>query len=164
MLRKYKPFASEDKSFSWWWLGIQVGVITALIIWWWLDRRKKKQPQFANSSGDQQKSQSILLFDGDPKTGRVPTTPRSTPIEPDDLRMIEGIGPKIQMTLQAAGIETFTQLAAAQPVDLKQILVEAGIRIGDPDTWPEQAAWAAKGDWDALTEFQSTLQGGRRVE
>ena len=46
---------------------------------------------------------------------------------------------------------------------IKKILKDAGIRIGYPDTWPEQAALAAKNDWDALTVFQGKLQGGRRV-
>ena len=78
------------------------------------------------------------------------------------LRKIEGIGPKIQVTLQAAGIDTFAQLAASKPEDLKQILVDAGIRLGDPTTWPEQAALAAAGNWDELKEFQGTLKGGRR--
>ena len=81
----------------------------------------------------------------------------------DDLRKIEGIGPKIEAALKAAGIHTFEELAAKSPDELRAILDNAGFtRINDPETWPEQAALAAKGEWDKLEAFQSTLKGGRR--
>jgi large subunit ribosomal protein L20 len=83
----------------------------------------------------------------------------------DDLVKIEGVGPKINELLKAAGIETFAQLAAT-PVDrLKAILTAAGSRFKswDPTTWPEQAALAAKGDWTAFDKLTAELKGGRRV-
>jgi len=46
---------------------------------------------------------------------------------------------------------------------LREILDEAGIRIADPETWPEQASLAAKEDWQGLQTLQSTLKGGRRI-
>jgi predicted flap endonuclease-1-like 5' DNA nuclease len=79
------------------------------------------------------------------------------------LRAIEGIGPKISSVFQAAGITTFAQLAAQDPSDLKAILVEAGIRLGDPTTWPEQAGLAAAGKWEELEALQASLTGGRRT-
>lgn len=82
---------------------------------------------------------------------------------PDDLTCIEGIGPKISQTLQAAGIVAFAQLAAADTERLTQILQEAKIRIADPSTWPEQAKLAAAGDWEALQALQAQLKGGRRA-
>jgi predicted flap endonuclease-1-like 5' DNA nuclease len=81
----------------------------------------------------------------------------------DDLKVIEGIGPKISGILQAAGIATFGQLAATDVGALKQILAEANIRLGDPTTWPEQAALAAENKWDELTALQDSLKGGRRA-
>jgi predicted flap endonuclease-1-like 5' DNA nuclease len=93
----------------------------------------------------------------------APAAPsQGQPAEQDNLTKIEGIGPKINRTLQEAGIQTFQQLAASEPAVLKQILLDANIRIGFPETWPEQAAFAAKADWTGLKEFQSELQGGRR--
>ena len=84
--------------------------------------------------------------------------------EPDDLKRIEGIGPKISSVLQAAGIATFAQLAATDIDRLKQVLMEAGLAaLTNPTTWPEQARLAAAGDWDALEVLQGDLQGGRRV-
>jgi predicted flap endonuclease-1-like 5' DNA nuclease len=88
------------------------------------------------------------------------------PVEPppsDDLKIVEGIGPKISSVLQAAGITTWAQLAATNADTLKQILREANIRLGDPTTWPEQAALAAEEKWDELTALQDSLKGGRRV-
>ncbi len=81
--------------------------------------------------------------------------------EPDDLTKIEGIGPKIAATFQGAGINTFEQLAAADVERLQEILDNAGIRLGNPATWPEQARLAAAGAWKALETLQDELDGGR---
>jgi predicted flap endonuclease-1-like 5' DNA nuclease len=84
-------------------------------------------------------------------------------LAPDDLTIIEGIGPKISSVFQAAGIATLAQLAKTDAGELKRILTEAGLRLGDPTTWPEQAGLAAEGKWDALASLQNSLKGGRRV-
>lgn len=90
-------------------------------------------------------------------------TPRSA--EPDDLKIIEGIGPKIDGILRAAGITTFAQLAATDVERVREILHQAGLtRISDPTTWGEQAALAAAGKWEDLQRLQDSLKGGRRVE
>jgi predicted flap endonuclease-1-like 5' DNA nuclease len=81
----------------------------------------------------------------------------------DDLKRVEGIGPKIESVLQAAGILSYAQLADTAPAQLEEILADARIRIADPTTWPEQAALAAAGDWQGLELLQSQLKGGRRV-
>ena len=88
--------------------------------------------------------------------------PEPTPSEPDDLKRISGIGPKISAVLGQAGILTFAQLAAADFSRLEGILAEAGVRAA-PATWPEQAALAAAGDWDGLKRLQAELKGGRRL-
>jgi large subunit ribosomal protein L27 len=81
----------------------------------------------------------------------------------DDLKIIEGVGPKIETLLKDGGINTWAELAAA-PVDrLKEILEAAGPRyqIHDPSTWPAQSKFAAEGKWDELKEYQEMLLGGR---
>jgi large subunit ribosomal protein L21 len=161
MLRKFNPFSGEDKTFSWWWFGIKVGIVTALIIWWWLEYQNKKSLESIGKA-TLPEGRSIPLPDEDTQVDQKQELSEPAPTKPDNLRKIEGIGPKIQVTLQAAGIETFAQLAASKPEDLKQILVDASIRLGDPTTWPEQAALAAAGNWDELKELQGTLKGGRR--
>ncbi|RME85211.1 MAG: helix-hairpin-helix domain-containing protein [Caldilineae bacterium] len=81
--------------------------------------------------------------------------------KPDDLKIIEGIGPKVASLLQAAGIRTFEDLANADVEHLRQILVDAGLQMMAPDTWPQQARLAAAGDMEGLKELQASLKGGR---
>jgi predicted flap endonuclease-1-like 5' DNA nuclease len=81
----------------------------------------------------------------------------------DDLEVVEGIGPKIEEVLFAAGITTFAQLAATDIDTLKRVTLDAKIRLTPSiDTWAEQAALAAKGDWDALETMKARLTAGRR--
>jgi predicted flap endonuclease-1-like 5' DNA nuclease len=92
------------------------------------------------------------------------STPVTAPAKPDDLTLIEGIGPKIAGLLQAAGITTFSQLAAADVNQLKQVLTAAKLdKLANPATWPEQAQLAAAGDREGLQKLQDMLKGGRRV-
>jgi len=80
-----------------------------------------------------------------------------------DLKIVEGIGPKIEQLLKAAGINTWSDLAKA-PVDrLKEILADGGeaFRLADPGTWPKQAELAANGNWSDLSAYQEYLDGGR---
>jgi predicted flap endonuclease-1-like 5' DNA nuclease len=83
--------------------------------------------------------------------------------EPDNLKRIEGVGPKMATVLNEAGITTFAQLASYTPAELREILNAAGVaQITDPATWPEQAELAAAGDWAALDALQDDLEAGRR--
>ena len=81
----------------------------------------------------------------------------------DDLKKIEGIGPKISELLVNGGVPTFAKLAESSVEDLKGILEAAGSRykMHDPTTWPDQAKLAAAGEWDKLKELQDNLQGGK---
>jgi len=101
---------------------------------------------------------------GETKTVITAKAPAAEPVAvPDDLRKIEGIGPKIAGVLTAAGISTFAQLAVTEVKELRQILQDAGVRVAYPDTWPEQAALAAAGSWEELEHLQSQLDRGRRT-
>ncbi len=85
------------------------------------------------------------------------------PSNPEDLKIVEGIGPKIEQLLKNAGVKTWSNLAATPVSKLKEVLDAAGdrYRIHDPETWPDQAKLAANGEWDKLKEYQDFLQGGR---
>ena len=83
--------------------------------------------------------------------------------QPDDLKKIEGIGPKISQALAESGVDTYRKLARMKAEDIKSILEEKGVRIGFPETWPEQANLAALGDWEGLMKLQESLKGGRKA-
>jgi len=82
----------------------------------------------------------------------------------DDLELIEGIGPKIAGLLKDAGIGSFEALAKAEPAKLTEVLQAAGSKfnMAKPETWPEQAALAAKGDWAGFDKLTQELVGGVR--
>ncbi len=81
----------------------------------------------------------------------------------DDLKIVEGIGPKIEQLLHEGGITTWAELAAAPVARLKEILDAAGPRyqMHDPSTWPAQSKFADEGRFDELKEYQDMLTGGR---
>ena len=84
---------------------------------------------------------------------------KKTTGKPDDLKKIEGIGPKIASTLVEAGISTFEALSKTKPAKISEII--AGVRGNHvTDTWPQQAKLAADGKWDELKELQDRLDGG----
>ena len=81
----------------------------------------------------------------------------------DDLKKIEGIGPKIEELFHAAGITTFAQLSATSVEAMEAILTAAGPRFSthNPGTWAQQAALAAAGKWAELKVWQDELDGGK---
>ncbi|MCV6631026.1 MAG: 50S ribosomal protein L21 [Flavobacteriaceae bacterium] len=78
----------------------------------------------------------------------------------DDLKKIEGIGPKIASTLAEAGISTFAKLAKTDAAKIAEIIADVrGNHV--TDTWPAQAKMAAEGKWDELKKWQDELDGGK---
>lgn len=77
----------------------------------------------------------------------------------DDLKKIEGVGPKIAATLADAGLSTFADIAKADPAKIAEVIADVrGNHV--PDTWPQQAQLAADGNWEELKELQDRLDGG----
>ena len=86
--------------------------------------------------------------------------PKKSTAKADDLKKVEGIGPKIAETLAAAGIATFADLAKSKPEAIAEII--SGVRGNHvTDTWPAQAKLAAEGKWDELKKWQDELDGGK---
>ncbi len=83
-------------------------------------------------------------------------------VVPDDLKIIEGIGPKVNSLLNDAGIFTFSQLAETEESKIREILDQAGLRLLNPASWAEQAELAASGKMDDLKLLQDRLTAGRR--
>lgn len=81
----------------------------------------------------------------------------------DDLKVVEGIGPKIEGLLHDIGIKTWKDLAETSLDQVQDMLNEAGprYRIHNPGTWAMQAQLAADGKWEELNELQDKLDGGK---
>ena len=77
----------------------------------------------------------------------------------DDLKKIEGIGPKIEEVLNKGGIYTYSQLYNSNRDRLKKLLTDAGsqFRMHEPESWPHQAGMANRGEWDDLETYQHSL-------
>lgn len=128
------------------------------------DRLKAEMEAQAGTEGEE--GQGKAPEEDKPKSkglgGMVFATPLGK-IKQDDLKIVEGIGPKIESLLNADGIHTWAELAAASIDRLSKILSDAGPRfsLAVPDTWPQQARLANEGKWDELKELQDKLTGGR---
>ncbi len=100
-----------------------------------------------------------------PKTSKSEkiTLPSGKKINLDDLKVVEGIGPKIEGLLNEAGITTWAELAGAPTEKVQAILDEAGprYRMHDPATWAKQAELANDAKWAELEEYQDRLKGGK---
>jgi len=149
--------AEEEQSFPWWLVILILAILMAIVIW--ALTRNAKATEVPHVEHTHTEPQPVVATRApEPVAVAVETPPL-----PDDLKLIEGIGPKISSLLNAAGIFTFAQLTNTAVADLQAVLDKAGLRLGDPATWPEQAALAAKGDLAGLQALQDTLKGGRRV-
>jgi hypothetical protein len=123
------------------WIWYMLLAVLLLVIFWWLNRRPRQEET--------------------PDEPLQTSRPRQEQTA-DDLKKIEGIGPRVAQVLNEAGINTFESLARANPGDVKQILNAAGLQMMNPEGWIEQAELAAKGDWEELDQLQRELKGGRK--
>jgi predicted flap endonuclease-1-like 5' DNA nuclease len=163
---------SQKSGIRWWmWISMILGAAASFVLVTILVRRReakggvvpvrrieikpKAQPRPVRLR-PQVKPESAKPKSAEPK----PARPK--PAKADDLKVIEGIGPKTADLLQSSGIKTYAQLSAAGVERIKAMLIKGGIRA-NPATWPEQAKLAAAGKWEALEALQAKLKGGRRA-
>jgi len=87
---------------------------------------------------------------------------KAAKVKGDDMRKIEGIGPKIAEKLAEAGIASFADLAKSEVSKLQEVLDAAGSRYEsrNPSTWPMQADLAAAAKWDELKDLQARIENG----
>lgn len=165
---------------NFWIAGSEALLLMAIAAWigWWIARRTFAVKLAALEADVHTRHKELNDCN---KSKLALTGPVSAPIEPvqvksaapipipvasdapDDLEIIEGIGPKIEELLNEKGISTFAQLAAASADSIKELLDAAGPRfqIHDPATWPQQAALAHDGKWEELKRWQDELNRGK---
>jgi predicted flap endonuclease-1-like 5' DNA nuclease len=75
---------------------------------------------------------------------------------PDDLTQLTGIGPRISSILSDGGVTTYAELEHTDPSDLRKIIAQSGaLPPSSLDTWPTQASYAVRGDWQGLASYNS---------
>jgi predicted flap endonuclease-1-like 5' DNA nuclease len=81
--------------------------------------------------------------------------------EPDDLRLIKGVGPKLATLLASLGVTRFDQIAAWTPADIAEVDRFLGTFAGriERDSWVEQAGYLARGDKEAFAARFGALGG-----
>lgn len=84
-------------------------------------------------------------------------------IKQDDLKVVEGIGPKIEGMFKEAGIKTWKALSEASVADCQKVLDGGGKRyqIHDPASWPMQSKMAYEGKWKELSKWQDEHDHGK---
>lgn len=150
-----QSFASSGGLPSWAWFIIIVLII--LLVWWLLVRSAEEQNEVHVDHTEEHAVEAQSSPVAPPmgvKTAEVQV--------PDDLTLLEGIGPKVNTILAATGITTFSQLAESEVKYLKEILDAAGFKYMDPTTWPEQAHFLAEGNNEEFENLISNLKAGRK--
>ncbi|GET45366.1 50S ribosomal protein L21 [Capnocytophaga felis] len=131
--------------------------------------KKKRRKGYKVKNGHRQYLTEILIENiiasgaaKPAKTEKKEEKPSTKSGKADDLKKIEGIGPKASEALVAAGVDTFAKLAKKSADEIKTILTEASSTLAhlDPQTWAAQAQLAADGKWDELKKWQDELNGG----
>ena len=78
----------------------------------------------------------------------------ATPGGGDDLTQLAGVGPKAASALAAGGYTTYAALAEANEPQVRHALHSADMAPpANVGTWPMQASFAAKGDWQGLMKY-----------
>ena len=73
----------------------------------------------------------------------------------NDLKVIKGIGPKLEETLNSVGFNSFEQLAKMTIKDITIVLSDAGVnaKMYDISGWKAQSKLAFKGDMEAVKNW-----------
>lgn len=106
------------------------------------------------------KSKALQQLKQDTQDHSDDDNPTPNPKQKDNLKLIEGIDPKIEEVLNNADILTFKDLKQSTIDTLKSILSDAGskYRKYEAETWSIQAEMAHNKDWNELEEYQHFLR------
>lgn len=84
-------------------------------------------------------------------------------IKLNDLKVIEGIGPKIEKLFHSFDIKSWENLSESSVKKCQHVLDSGGdrYRIHNPGSWPMQAKMAHEGKWKALARWQEEHKAGK---
>ncbi len=84
-------------------------------------------------------------------------------IKQDDLKVVEGIGPKIEEMFHKSGIKTWKELSEIAVAKCQQILDGGGERykVHDPASWPMQSKMCYENKWSELFKWQEEHDHGK---
>jgi predicted flap endonuclease-1-like 5' DNA nuclease len=96
----------------------------------------------------------------DPKAAKAAFGKR---VKQDDLKLVEGIGPKIEGLFHNFDIKTWKALSETSVAKCQEVLDSGGDRyqVHDPASWPMQARMAFEGKWKALARWQDEHKRGK---
>lgn len=133
-------------------IGVVAIAITLFLIFWGI-KKEQAHTKTAPVAEVEEKAAPVVAEKAAPV--------KVAPVVPDDLVIIEGIGPKIAALLKSNGIATFAQLADVDVAVLEKLLRENGLQFAKPASWPQQAKLAAEGKMEELKALQEKLTAGR---
>lgn len=84
-------------------------------------------------------------------------------VKKDDLKIVEGIGPKIEGLFHNYDIKTWKALSKTSVAKCQEVLDSGGDRykVHDPASWPMQAKMCYEGKWKELNKWQIEHKHGK---
>jgi len=124
-------------------LGVFVGWVIEWVIDWiyWRSKREQAAPSFQGqrAAAPPVVDRTAEIEALQAENARLKSELEKLAHEPDDLKVIKGIGPEIERRLHEAGIMSFAQLAALTPADLENILGSMIKRLANEQDLLDQA-------------------------
>ena len=106
------------------------------------------------ASGDWQGLMKYNKGKSEPAHRSAPKAKPAEAVAPDDLTQLNGIGPRISSILSDGGVTTYAQLEHTDPSELRKIIAQGGaLPPSSLDSWPTQASYAVRGDWQGLASY-----------
>ncbi len=84
-------------------------------------------------------------------------------VRQNDLKIVEGIGPKIEGLFHNFDIKTWKALSETTVMKCQEVLDSGGerYRVHDPASWPMQARMCVRGKWKELVRWQEEHLRGK---
>lgn len=121
-------------------------------------RLREELAECRELQSDAGNAKEAVLFDA--KAARAAFGRR---IKQDDLKLVEGIGPKIEGLFHNFDIKTWKSLSETSVAKCQEVLDSGGDRyiVHDPASWPMQAKMAYEGKWKELARWQEEHKHGK---